>query len=603
MTFWRTHFKNAFSRALPGDLIAGHDGYAGFLDNLRPVFNAVRSLWRTWLIAGVLVLASSLLSYPQPMITRYLIDEVLTKKQMNLLPLTLGFWVAIAASMKLTNIFSQLYLTRFDQEMTLTIQQSLMESLMRLPKAFFDATQAGYLMSRVTNDVRGVQWFFSGAVVQLFTQSLRLIGGAAFLFYLEWRIAVPVLLCMPLSWFVTRYFGRRSYVMGHHQREQQARMTGLFQESLGAMAHIKAFAAEERTMSRIVSELRRSMSLALEQTALSLVNSNIMTLMPGVAKFFVLCFGSYWILKGKWTIGSMLAFDVYLGYVFGPVNFLASTNIQFQNSRAALERVAALYHIVPEENIGQGEKPEHLAGKIEFRNVSFAYGREPVLNSVSFTVAPGEHIAIVGPSGAGKTTLISLILRFYNPTSGTILYDDKPPSFYNVRSLRERVGYVSQSTKLLCGTILENLRYGAPDTSFEEVVRAAKTADIHNFVESLPNGYETQTGEDGISLSEGQKQRLSIARALIKKPDILILDEPTSSLDATTEASILQLLPEEIRGKTTFTIAHRLKTVRDSDRIMLVEDARITAIAPHETLMRENESYRKLFNESNSHEQ
>jgi ABC-type multidrug transport system fused ATPase/permease subunit len=300
------------------------------------------------------------------------------------------------------------------------------------------------------------------------------------------------------------------------------------------------------------------------------------------------------VIRGGWTLGSLLAFQSYLGYVYSPALFLATTNLQLQSALAALQRVSALYDIVPEET-GTGLPVERLSGGIEFRDLSFSYdGREPVLESMSCTVRPGEHVAIVGPSGVGKTTLLSLLLRFYQPTAGEIWFDGRPASEYEVSSLRQRIGYVSQSTLLLTGTILDNLRYGNPDASREQVERACRAAGIHDFIASLPEGYEAPVGERGVNLSEGQKQRLSIARALIADPDILILDEPTSALDSIVEQSIFDALPALVRDKTLFVVAHRLATVQNSDRILLLNEKRLVAVGTHGELLSGNDYYRSL---------
>jgi subfamily B ATP-binding cassette protein MsbA len=318
--------------------------------------------------------------------------------------------------------------------------------------------------------------------------------------------------------------------------------------------------------------------------------------LPAVVRGIVLALGAFWVIKGQWTLGSLFAFQVYLGYVFGPSQFLASANIELQYARAALERVSSLFDIVPEEKMGVGRPVDRLKGEIEFKNVSFSYGsREPVLEDVSFHIRPGERVAIVGPSGVGKTTMISLILRFYKPTSGEIYFDGQSASEYEVGSLRRRIGYVSQSSLLLSGTIMENLCYGNPEATKEQVIRATRAAGIHDFITSLAEGYETNVEEKGENLSEGQKQRLSIARALVKEPDILVLDEPASALDSWTEKSIFGSLPTLVRDKTLFVAAHRLSTIKDSDRILLLNENKLIAIGTHQSLLETNEYYRQLF--------
>jgi ABC-type multidrug transport system fused ATPase/permease subunit len=320
-----------------------------------------------------------------------------------------------------------------------------------------------------------------------------------------------------------------------------------------------------------------------------------------MAKVGVLALGAYWVIRGQWSLGSLLAFIAYLAYVFGPAQFLASANLQLQNARAALERVSALYDIILEEDIGAGEKAERLRGEIEFKNVSFSYNdREPVLDQISFHIRPGERVAIVGPSGVGKTTLVSLILRFYKPSAGEIYFDGRPAEDYELGSLRRRIGYVSQSVLLTSGTVGENLRYGNPEAGEEEIVRAAIVADIHDFIESLPGGYETEIGEKGVRLSEGQKQRLSLARALVKDPDILVLDEPTSALDSQTEKTIFQSLPSVIKNKSLFVVAHRLSTIMNADRIFLLDQNQLIAIGTHESLLQSNDYYRSIVAQQQS---
>lgn len=450
-------------------------------------------------------------------------------------------------------------------------------------------------MSRLSSDVEELRWFFSGTIVYMISNVLRFIGGLGFLFYLEWRLAIGVVFVIPGLFYSIRFFSGKIHILSHESMEQEANVSSRLQESLTSVPLIKAFSAEDRAGKNIVAELKKVFQISLEESTVSSVAGLVINSMPWFAKGAVLALGAYWVINGQWTLGSLLAFLAYLGYVFGPAQFLASANLQLQKALAALERVSALFDITIEENVGVGRKVEKLAGKIEFRDVSFSYDeREPVLENVSLVIEPGERVALVGPSGVGKTTLLSLVLCFYRPVSGEIFFDNLPVSDCEVSSLRSRIGYVSQSVLLLSGTIAENLCYGNPEAKKADIIKAAETAGIHDFIESLPAGYETLIGEKGINLSEGEKQRLALARALIKNPDILVLDEPASALDSVTERSVFQSLPDLIQGKTLIVVAHRLSTIEHSDRIFLLNENRLVAIGSHQTLLKSSDYYRFL---------
>jgi ABC-type multidrug transport system fused ATPase/permease subunit len=603
MNYWFDYLKRGLSRKLPKDRISGQEGYSGIRTNLKNLRPFIGRHWQKGLLGGLLIIIASLLGFPTPLITRYLIDHVILGRQLALLAGAILLLAGIALTERLVSLFQQFYFTRFEQEVILDIQHNLLDRALRFPKSFFDANQTGYLMSRLSSDVQGLSWFFSSTIVHIISNILRFFGGVGFLFYLEWRLAIGVLIILPGLVFFVRYFSDKMYILSHQSMEQHANVSSRFQESLSAVSLIKAFSSEVRAVKRLISELKNVLQISLEQSTVNSVANLVISSIPSMARAVVLALGAYWIIKGQWTLGSLLAFQAYLGYVFGPAQFLASANLELQNARASLERVSALFDIVPEENMGTGKKVERLTGEIEFKDVSFSYdSHEPVLKDISFRINPGEHVAIVGPSGVGKTTLVSLILRFYKPTSGDIYFDGLPASKYEVGSLRQRIGYVSQSTLLLSGTIMENLRYGNPDAKEEQVFKAAKTAGIHDFICSLPEGYESEIGERGVNLSEGEKQRLSIARALVKDPDILVLDEPTSALDSLIEKSIFQSLPAFVQDKNLFVVAHRFSTIRDSDRILLLNENRLVAIGTHRSLLESNDYYRSLvaYQQSNS---
>ena len=588
--------KQGLSRPAPEDRIAGEKGYGSTRETLRYLQPYLLRHWRKGAAGLVLILFASLLAFPQPLITRYIVDEVILKRQLGLLAGAIALLIALLLGEKLIKVLEDFTFARFEQGITLDIRQDLWARVLHFPKSFFDEVQTGYLMSRLSDDAEGLRWFFSSTVVYVLSNLIRFAGGVGFLFYLEWRLAVIVLVILPGLLFVMNYFARKVHVLSHRSMEQDATISSRVQEALSSTPLIKSFASEEKTHARLVSELKKAFQIALEQTSVNSVAEAAISLLPAVSRGIALALGAYWVIKDEWTLGSLLAFQGYLGYVFGPAQFLATANLQLHNALAALQRIWALFRILPEENSQTGIQVDHLEGGMELREVSFSYnGRENVLDRVSFEVKAGEHLAVVGPSGVGKTTLLSLILCFYKPTSGEICFDGRSASALEVTSLRRRIGYVSQNTLLLSGTIRDNLRYGNPEAGDAEIIQASRAAEIHDFIAGLPSGYDTEIGEKGIKLSEGQKQRLSIARALVKAPDILVLDEPTSSLDARTEESILGSLPAFVRDKTLLVVSNKRSTLKYCERVLLLDANKHLLSSTHEQLMETSEYYRSLI--------
>ncbi len=592
---WYSYLKKGLSRRRPKDRISGREERSEIKSNFKNLHPYIRRHWRKGVWGLILLVFTSLLAFPQPLITRFIIDDVIMGRKVELLAGAVLLLIGILLTEKLLLLLERFYFSRFEQTITLEIQQNLTERVLRFPKAFFDTNQTGYLMSRLSSDVGELRWFFSSTVIRLAGNILHFLGSLLLLFYLEWRLAFIILIILPGLMLCMRYFSGKIHILSHESMEQEANVSSRFHESLVNVSLIKAFASEVRAIRRLASALKGALQISLEHTTVGAVADLVVSAIPGVARAIVLTIGAYWVITEHWTLGSLLAFQAYLGYVFGPTQFLASANLELQTALAALERVSALFDIVPEENLGKGEEVERLKGKIEFKNVSFFYNkRELVLEDVSFLVQPGEKVVIVGPSGVGKTTLLNLILRFYRPTTGEIFFDDRSASLLELGSLRQRIGYVSQRTTLLSGSIIENMCLGNPEMTKEQAIRAAKAAGIHDFINNLREGYETIIGENGVNLSEGQRQRISIARALVKEPDILVLDEPTSSLDSPTEKSILDEFPSFVQKKTLFLVSNRLSSMVGSDQILLLDATRLVAIGTHESLLESNDYYRSL---------
>ncbi|MDX9993332.1 MAG: ABC transporter ATP-binding protein [Anaerolineales bacterium] len=592
-TFFQS-LKAGLSRTAPQDKISEGGPQASTrvrLGRLRPI---LARHWPNGLAGAGLILFTSLLAFPQPLLQRFLVDDVLLARRMDLLPLAIVLMGAIKVFSMGAGAVQGYFFTRFEQAVLRDLQSNLLDHALSLPKSFFDNKEVGYLLSRLSSDVNGLRWFFSSNIVYILSSVFRLVGGVFFLFYLEWRLGLVSLVVLPLLVALTRYFSGRMRALSHSGMERYASVTQRMEETLASIPLVKAFATEKRESGRVMSAVVDRQQVELEQVTVSSFANLAMGIVPSLAGGVVLVAGAYWIIRGEWTLGSLFAFQSYLGYVYGPAMILAGANLQFQNALASLERVSSVLEVLPEETPGAGLAVAKLRGGVRFERVSFDYGGQQaaVLKDVSFEAAPGEHIAIVGPSGGGKTSLVSLLLRFYRPTRGEIYFDGRPAGEYDLKALRQRIGYVSQATTLLAGTLRENLTYGAPDVTQAELEQAARVVGIHDFICGLPEGYDALVGERGVNLSEGQKQRLSIARALLKNPDILILDEPTSALDSATESHFLEALKPLAAGKTLFLIAHRLSTVQNVDRILVLDHQQLLAVGSHPELMATSSYYR-----------
>ncbi|MBC8180944.1 ABC transporter ATP-binding protein [candidate division KSB1 bacterium] len=547
-------------------------------------------------IAAIILILASLLSLPQPLFTKYIIDDVIVKKDVSMLTIIVCILISIFLLEAILSFLKQFYFFRFEQDVIFEIQQNLFQRVLRFPKSFFDSKQTGYLMSRLSGDVFRLRMLFSSTVVEIFTNVLKFIGGIIILFFLHWKLTLYSLIFLPFFYAAVRLLGEKTRQLSHNMMEKSALVSKNLQESISGVTLIKAFAKEENETQKISDSLQKSIEAGVEQNTISAFSQLVIGAIASMGTVFVLWYGAREIIFERLTIGGFVAFNSYLGYLYGPSRFLASTTVYMQSAFAALERVFSLFELIPEDDGDENkEKLKKLTGAVSFKQVNFSYDSEqPTLKDISFDVQTGEKVAIVGPTGAGKSTLVNLLIRLYQPKTGTILYDGKDAEQLNLRSIRERIGIVSQEIFLFDDTIINNIRYGKPEVSEEEVFTVSKLAHAHKFITALPDGYQTKVGERGVKLSIGQKQRISIARALLKDPDILIFDEPTSALDALTEKALKETLFEKSNGKTTFIIAHRLSTITSADKIIVLNKGRIEQMGAHKELIRREGLYRKM---------
>lgn len=551
------------------------------------------------LIPGALCMVLSAISLPlQLKLAQIMINGAVEKKEISffLTYFTLSLLI-ILVSIPL-EYFSSYLVTRAGQKVIQDLRKDVFAHLQYLSISFFEKRKTGEVMSYITNDVAGVQAFVTTSLIEVVTNTVKIILLLVLLFHLDWMLTCFALIGLPVLYISFKHYGKKLRSISSRIQAGLSDLTHILQETLSSMKVVKSFTREEYEIHKFNKSNQAFFSGMMK---MSQVGSLLPPMVRGVnmiGLLIVVLIGCYEIATGRMKPGDFLAFAMAVGSLAAPINTLTRFSASLPVVKTCADRIFSLLdekqeiHPDPE---AVTLKEKEVSGKVAFEQVSFRYGKQRVLEKVSLLAVPGKVVALVGPSGAGKTTLVNLILRFYDPEEGHILLDGRDIRKIKLHSLRQQIGIVPQETILFNGTIFENILYGDLNATVQEVIEAAKLANAHEFITGFPGGYETETGDRGVLLSGGQRQRIAIARAILKNPKILILDEATSSLDTASEALVQEALNRLMRGRTTFIIAHRLSTIRNADSIVVLEKGEIVQIGNHEELLERKGLYRTLY--------
>ena len=548
-------------------------------------------------VAVVCIIFAAAANLYVPWVLKDVIDEVLAQKNMLMLN-TIAIGIVVVFFLRGIFFYGQTYLMSYiAQRVIIDIREALYRHLQRLSLSYYEKRKTGTIMSYITNDVAALQAALVDSMVEMVTEGAILIGSLGTMFYLHWKLSLLTMITMPIIAQAMNIFGKKLKSTSTIMQERIADITSVLQEAISSVRVVKSFVREDFEIERFKVQNISNFRAQMKNTQIMATLTPVIEFLAAIGVTCIIWYGGVEVVNGDLTPGALIAFLVYAVNLSNPVKRLSRVFGTVQRALAAAERV---FEVLDTESEVQ-EKPKAVKlptidGKVSFQNVTFEYKpNEPALNSISLEVKPGQMVAIVGPSGAGKSTIANLIPRFYDLKSGNIFIDDIDITDVTLDSLRQQIGIVPQETVLFNGSIYDNILYGDLNATKEQVIAATKAANAHEFIMTMPNGYDSQIGERGASLSGGQRQRIAIARAILKNPRILILDEATSALDTESEKIVQAALDQLMIGRTSFVIAHRLSTVLNADRIIVMEKGKIVEQGTHKELLQLDGLYSSLY--------
>jgi subfamily B ATP-binding cassette protein MsbA len=558
------------------------------LSSFKRLLGYVRPYWRWMTVAVLALIVSSLLGLVLPLVVRNLVDFVFVNKDFaDLNRVTIGL-VIVFVFQSLFTFIQQMSLAFTGEHAVADIRIDVYTHLQELPLSFYADRRTGELVSRVTNDVALLQQSMTWNLVILLRQIITIIGAAALLFWLDWRLTLIILFVVPIITLIMVWLGNRIRLASVAVQDSLAEVANAAEETTRGVRIVKSFAREQYEIGRFTDKVMALYRAAIHRARINAMLAPIIALIASITITGILYYGGTQVIRGALSPGDLIAYLIYTIMVASPIAIMADLYGQFQAAIGASQRLFELLD-TPSDIVDPSDaKPlPPVVGEVVFKDVSFHYTSAiDVISNVSFRAHPGQLIALVGPSGAGKSTLVNLIPRFYDVVEGAITIDGWDIRDVSLRSLREQIGIVPQETVLFSGDVYENIRYGRLEATREEIEAAARAANAHHFiVNDLENSYETAVGEHGVKLSGGQRQRIAIARAILKDPQILILDEATSSLDSESESLVQDALERLMSGRTSFVIAHRLSTVLNADWILVMNKGEIVEQGTHAGLL------------------